>query len=153
MGLQILNRAQAFQPGCDLWVVPNEPENAVLQKMDWYLNFQLTRAHAHHTAELPQQIRFIMTENQMPEFHEKPLNTAPLMIAASRGLPTKRVVEISQPQSQSQSAQEWSDNVYKVWLDLDRPTMRIFLPQLINLNELKEHWKGSPHDDIQVVGG
>ncbi len=147
MAIATLNRAQAFGPGSDLWVIPDKSNFTFFSKLDWYLNFQLTRAHLHRPQILAPQLKNISNENSLPSFDIELKSSAPLMISAEMGLPTKIVVEMplnSEPTT-------WIIDAHQTWLKLDRPTLRVFLPGTIDMAEFKAKWPGKNTEDITVV--
>ncbi|MCB0350346.1 MAG: hypothetical protein KDD38_04125 [Bdellovibrionales bacterium] len=147
MAISTLNRAQAFGAGCDLWIIPEKNNFSFFNKLDWYLNFQLTKSHLHESQSLSPQLKSITNENQLPQFHIELEKTAPLLVSAEIGLPTKRVVEIPS----SDEAKPWTTRVYNVWANLDRPTLRVFLPTNINVDDFKTNWPGSKTEDLTIV--
>jgi hypothetical protein len=147
MPVQILNRAQAFQPGFQLWVVSDEQNNPIINKMDWYAHFQLTKMNKKKPESLSPQLKFIMSENNMPDFHETPKDPSPTMVACSRFLPAKQLVIVPF----QQRAKDWVERIYNVWLGLEKPTLRVFLPKELSTDSWAQFWPGESHDDIQLI--
>jgi len=147
MAVQILNRAQAFASGSDLWVVPDGDENPLLKRMDWYLNFQMSRARRHISHDISPQLKTIINDNTMPNFlPELPEKTA-LMIASENHFPVKTIVEIPR----ANKVEAWVEKVHEIWLKLDRPALRVFLPNKITPAEYQDFWPGGKADPISLV--
>lgn len=147
MSLVLLNRAQAFHPGASVWVVPAENPGPLIGKMDWYLNFQLTRSLDRQPEDLSPQLKFIVTENNIPQFSSKSQSDAPLMISAERGLPTSKFIML--PGSDKMSS--WTQKIHEIWVNLDHPTLRVFLPSQNAIDEFRSNWKSGTADEVQMV--
>lgn len=147
MAVQIVNRAQALMPGCDLWVIPSESISPLIKKIDWYLNFQLSRAEIHHREELSPEMKSIMHENELPTFYSKPEDQLPLMVLSEERLPVKTVVQMRDMNSKL----EWTEFVHNLWQGLNCPTLRVFLPINMTPDEFKSTWPGMTKDDVFVV--
>jgi hypothetical protein len=145
MALQILNRAQAFVPGSDLWVLPAGRPTPLLRKVDWYLNFQIARAHQHAKTEIAPHLKTILNDNSLPDFGS-PSGDLPLLIPSSRHFPTKMVVEVPM-----QPAADWVQQVLQIWTQLDRPPLRVFLPEGMTPAEYERHWQGEKGANLLLV--
>ena len=146
MAIKSLYRAQAFGPGADMWVIPSKETSALVQKMDWYLNFQLARAHAHAAQEPAPQLLALVNENQLQSLTDRPQHPEALMIAAEHTFPTKTVVEAPLKNKKS-----WAEHIHNVWLQMGTPSLRVFLPNGIDAEEFKELWPGPTQHDVTVV--
>lgn len=147
MAIQILYRAQAFGPGSDIWILPENEKSPLLKKMDWYLNFQLTRARWHKREEPPPQLKNILNENNLPNFSQEIPAKAPLMIVAENHLPVKAVIEVPG----AAKARSWVEQIHKLWDKFEHPQLRVFLPANITVDEFKEAWPGPTNKDILLV--
>lgn len=147
MAVSALNRAQAFSGECDLWIVPDKTNFNLFSKLDWYLNFQLTRASMHQSQAISPQLKNLIHENRLPNFYQAPPKNSALMVSAELGLPTKTIIEI--PSLEDLSL--WPKTVHEKWLNLDRPNLRVFLPNSLSLENFNKHWPGTKHEDIDVV--
>ena len=147
MAIQILYRTQAFGPGDELWIIPPDRENPLLTRMDWYLNFQLRRSQTHRPEEWTPQIKSILKENQLPDFHFSSAEKKPLMIPASNYFPAKFIVELPLPEDKS----SWMKRVEAVWSGLKRPALRVFLPSHMTADEFKSAWDGPKNEDVTIV--
>lgn len=159
MAIQNFNRAQAFGPGSDLWIIPNHESTDLLRKIDWYLNFQLSRAQNHKTQPLAPQIKSIIAENGLPEFSPLQEETfaLPIMVASENGFPSKKIIEIPFPVRDNERTKPrekhklWLKSIYRIWNDLDKPTLRVFLPSEMTPEQFRSEWPGSPQDNVIVI--
>lgn len=144
-----MNRAQAFSPGAKLWIVPSTAANPLLlQRIDWYLNFQLSRARFHQPRALAQPLKDILTENELEILqpsHSNPDNT-PLAVIAGDRLPTNIVVQMPET-----TPQKWIQLAHTVWNHFGKPNVRVFLSQEIDSNFFAKYWSTSPTDEVAVV--
>ena len=145
-----INRAHAFSPGSDLWIVPaTAAQNPLVRRIDWYLNFQLSRARHRRAKELPHEIKKIMAENQMIELlsdSEKDRDISPLAVIASDRLPTNVVVELPEAR-----LRDWVQNAHSIWEGLGKPRIRLFLSAEIDPATLATHWPSSTSDEFSIV--
>lgn len=148
MGLQKISFSQALSSGHELWILPSSEDAPIVRKIDWYLNFQLARAKNHRPENLSPEIRNILAQNEWPEFKFGKDSSMPLMVAPQGLLPTNMVVQIPN----SAQLPQWAANAKKVWLALGKPSLRLFLPEAGNLNNLIELWgSDSSSNEIAVV--
>lgn len=134
----------ALLPGAELWVVPTLDASPWTQKIDWYLNFQILRSTEHLAPEPPPELRDVVAEWE----HEVPAievsKAAPLMVASSELLPNHAVVVV--PPAGSPAA--WVESVHKVWTKLDRPSLRVFLPEALGAQDFASSWPKSDRDSL-----
>jgi hypothetical protein len=147
MAIHTLSRAQAFTVQHDLWIIPDKKNLPLFSKIDWYLNFQLTRASEHKRQALPPQLVSISSENSLPDFSVISAKEAPLMVLAEMGLPTKTLIEISA----REKMQTWVTDIYKTWKDLGQPSLRVFLPNDLKSDDFSKLWPGSSEDELSIV--
>ena len=133
MTVQTLSQAGALTAGSELWILPGLEQSAWCHKIDWYLNFRLVKSSMHRPLKLSE--RFI----EMSQDWEFPLETSSfehkdqLLVASSRLLPNRYVVQIEF----KESLDLWLKEYVEVWKSLKRPTSRLFLPDGIDLDELQ----------------
>jgi hypothetical protein len=146
MALQQLNHAQAFSPGSDLWVLHDDAANPVLSKLDWYLNFQITRARNHQPKDLAPNLRAVLTENAIPSNENKADKNQPLLIRAGAQLPTHFVMIVP-----AKDLKKWSETVHEKWLHMQKPKLRIFLPLKMSLEQFGQNWTKDELSELSVV--
>lgn len=148
MGFLTLYRAKSLGPGADLWVLPNNESSEAALKIDWYLNFQMARSQYHQGHQLSPDLKKLIEDLKLklpqPEIQEN----APLMIAASQSFPCEMVVRL--PFSKEK---EWVRSVEKVWTELGRPRLRVFLPKTETTEGFQKHWHTplEANDEISLV--
>lgn len=156
MGVHILYRAQAFGPGSQLWFIASHKieknqsqvmTSPFISKMDWYLNFQLTRAHLHVSRSYASELKSILNENQIPDFGVDKQTQTPLMVMAKEQFPTTAIIDIPLPDAK----EEWPKLIHKTWSSLETPTLRVFLPPEITADEFEAHWPKQKEYEMTVV--
>ena len=148
MPIITLSQASSLNPGADLWIVPGLEESKTTQKMDWYLNFQLTGAHRHKTFSPAKELSAIIENCAMDEFKKTPHDESALLISSEKLLPNKWVLEIKN----SDDSDAWINKAANFWLNLGKPSLRVFLPQNITLAQFQKAWtKHQAYDDFTVV--
>lgn len=136
MSLSVLSQASAFNPGSDLWVVPDLEKSQWAARLDWYLNFQICKSSRHKTAQSPLFINDVIKEAELETFYRPVSIQAPLMIASERLLPNKWVVVL--PWADDMSS--WGKSVYDMWLGLKEPSLRVFLPPGQSTGNFQQAW-------------
>lgn len=157
MKWQILYRSQAFGPGSHLWFIagPSTSSNtkkqskypALTNKIDWYLNFQLTRSRQHKPHVFSNTLKNIINENNLPTFTKEISEPKPLMIIAKEQFPTSAVIEMPVPKNM----QSWPQNIHDIWQRFEQPSLRVFLPEEISAEEFKALWPKSNKVEMTLV--
>lgn len=148
MALSVLSQASALNPGSDLWIVPDLEKSPWTAKLDWYLNFQVCRSSRHETLKLSEFITHVLEETETPKADIPLSNKQPLMIASESLLPSKWVVIMPW----NEDMKSWASQIFKVWKDLNEPSLRIFLPPGQNTGNFQTAWQNHhPVQDFTVV--
>lgn len=147
MSVQTLYRSQAFGPGAQLWVIPAEQKSALIKKMNWYLNFQLSVASRRQPLQVAPQIQAIMTENHMPNCAPVLSDKPPLLIYAQPYLPVDYVVELTTEESPI----PWLKKLHAMWFNFKSPELRVFLPPGLSPDDFEKFWKDKSRLDVTVV--
>lgn len=154
MKWQILYRSQAFGPGSQLWFIAgsnrskeNTKHPTITSKIDWYLNFQLTRARKHKPYTFSNTLKSIINENNLPTFTIEHSDPNPLMIIAKEQFPTTAVIEVPL----SENTKKWPKSIHEIWQKLEEPSLRVFLPQEISAEEFKTVWPKSSPVEMTIV--
>jgi len=148
MAFQTLYRAKSFGPGSKLWVVPPSEDSDVVRKIDWYLNFQMAKSKKHVTFEMHKDLKKMIEEHTL-KLPQLSLNeNAPLMISASHSFPCDMIVQLKNDDSQV-----WIKQIEKIWLKLDRPCLRVFLPKNQTPESFQKLWSQALNtaEDISLV--
>lgn len=123
MSSSVLSQASAFNPGSDLWIVPDLEKSQWTAKLDWHLNFQICKSTRHLPKELPAYLKEVIQQTEL-SLSTPEVDKDPLMISSSSLLPNKWVVIIPW----QNDLNLWCEKLFKVWKDLNQPSLRIFLP-------------------------
>jgi hypothetical protein len=149
MGFQTLYRAKAFSAGSDLWVMPEPDESDLATKIDWYLNFQIAKAKVHKAQENSAPLSQIIDKHALRLPPAPTTHNLPLMIASEHHFPNRMVVEIKV----AQGATTWVQSIQRLWGQLDRPKLRVFLPRSLTPEQFQKAWATelAPSDEISLV--
>lgn len=138
MKIQILPLTQSWTAGCDLWVTSSPDKSAWSRKMDWYLNFRITKGSKAEMPEREKPLEDLLAKVKWALPKDKNWNTEPLLIAANQGLPCKwvLVLEDLNPEKISEGLKQLT----KIWKNFNQPKMRLFLPSDLNQDALRKSW-------------
>ena len=133
-GWMELGTHEALTMGSDLWLIGDLANSAWSRKIDWYLNFQLSRA-AHHTRqeispELASTAESWEFDPPVIESHA----AAPLLVASSKFLPNQMTVQIAG------EGEAWVKAAIATVSSLQPRSIRIFLPAGLSLGEFSKFW-------------
>lgn len=142
MAMQTLYKAGALGPGAQVWVVPEFGESSWTNRVDWYLNYQITRAERHRSKNLPEPLAEIVQASELklvlPDANQS--EPMPLMVACSHHLPAEVVVRMNQ----QENTKAWVEKVHQIWNSLGRRPLRVFLPVNLGDSEFRSHWPENP---------
>lgn len=145
----LLGSSNAFSEGSHLWCIPSIESSSWGQKLDWLLNFQISRANAWTKPQLTKEQRDQLVVYGV-QFQELALpEPRPLLLSAIRHLPAQWVLC-----QQSVELDPWLQGLQKVWLDLGQPSLRIFLPKgtaTDTPSALMKSWKGNESLEVTFV--
>lgn len=139
---QVLANVSALSPGHQLWVVPEAAHSKWNQRIDWHLNFQITRTTRQQMPSTPETLNETLTaiEWQPPVF--KAPDNSPIMIYSPHRVPARWVVVL--PANEGRAA--WMKRLRALWTKLKKPSLRVFLPAGLPASdamaELKEFDEG-----------
>jgi hypothetical protein len=136
MSTHVLSRASALNPGADLWIVAHLELSHWTAELDWYLNFQLCKASRHQSAKTMGFLNEVTQMTELDKFELPSLNNAPLMIPSEMLLPNKWVVVMPG----TTNFESWIKDIFKVWSDLNRPSLRVFLPPGLSSGAFQQAW-------------
>lgn len=132
---QVLYRTGALGPGSQLWVLAGGEATEWAKKLDWYLNFQISKAQRHQPQQLDPEFEKRINEYEIP-LPQFSMPADQLMIACEGRLPTKMLVIVTF----HGELQDWLESVHSLWLKLLKPNLRLFLPIDFPLNEFNYFW-------------
>lgn len=134
--MTLLSKPNAFNPGADLWIVPDSKNSAWTKRLDWHLNFQLVKAMPLSPRPLETPLLHVLRETNQSFSMESLPESAPLMIASSTYFPNKWTVHLSF----KQDLEEWCVRLAPIWRGLTEPTLRVFLPTQIKPDDFSKAW-------------
>ena len=125
MPIKQLSYHTALTPGSDLWVLSEKEFSFWTGKIDWYLNFQISRKFPHISLSCD-QIKRLTDEWELPHFKlDSDSENRALMIASENFLPNTKTVILP---FMSQQLKPWIDEALKIWKNIKCPSLRLFLP-------------------------
>ena len=139
MAIKQLSYHTAFTPGSDLWIFPDKKTSFWTKKIDWYLNFQISKPFPH-IALSDQQIKQLNKEWGFTYFALDGENKT-LMIGSKNFLPNTKTVILPFVREDLKS---WLYKAYKVWKGINCPTLRLFLPDNQHHTNIKDRWLIDP---------
>ena len=131
----------ALTPGADLWVLSKASFWA--KKLDWYVNFQISKPPPHPSLS-SRQIKQLK-EWELPHFSSTPTYDV-LMIASENFLPNLQTVILP-----FKNLPLWIEQVHKIWVDLNHPSLRLFLPDHHLYTDITEKWPNTKKADLSIV--
>ncbi len=133
-----------FAPGADLWIIPERKSSKLVQKMDWYLNFQIAKSVQHQSQTLSQNVLEILKACALNGYDFAPDASADaLMILSSQTLPNRWVMVLKG----SDETESWFKTAATKWKKMNSPSIRLFLPQGLHRSEALKLWKRFGGDD------
>ncbi len=135
----ILEANQALSAGDELWIISSRNTSHWFERIDWLVNFKLSQLEIHKSKKLSPWIKDYLENCQLNDFNFnfQELNSSSHLIPVAQWLPTKWLFMISY----SDSIQQWIENTHINWIKWQKPNMRVFLPNTIQLGEWKSYWK------------
>lgn len=148
MAIGILSQASALNQGAPLWVVPDSGNSRWMMKIDWHLNFQISKASRHHAKAAPLYLQKVVAETGLKEVSFLTEPESPLLIPCHDLLPCRWTAMIPLHRNYSQ----WVSQIGKLWESLDHPSFRVFLPAGQNAASFNELWQNEHKpEDFTVV--
>lgn len=147
MPVTVLSQASSYNPGSDLWIVPEIDNSRATQKLDWYLNFQLNKFLRHPSALMSTKLYDVLEKCEIPVEHYQ--TKAPrYMIGSEKLLPNRWVLSLGG----SSDFSTWVEEISKIWTELGKPSLRVFLPTGLSAGEFRSLWSRiQTFDDFTVV--
>jgi hypothetical protein len=145
--MNVLSLASAFNPGSDLWIIPDFAGSRWTTKIDWYLNFQLVRSTRRPQPETRNFTLYVEKEAGLDHILINAPASAPLMITSKDFFPNKWVVMLP-----AADFNRWVKEVSDIWENLKNPSLRIFLPTGQNAGSFHKEWqKFHAFEDFTLV--
>ena len=148
MAIGILSQASALNQGAQLWVVPGSENSRWTMKIDWYLNFQISKASRHRPHATPLYLQKVAAETNLGEVSFVTESESPLLIPCHDLLPCRWTAMVPLHKNYGQ----WVGQISKLWESLDHPSFRVFLPAGQNAGSFNELWQNqNKFEDFTVV--
>jgi hypothetical protein len=146
--MKTLDVAEAFSNGRITWIVADLEHSKWSQRIDWYLNFQITRAEPHRPASFAPELQEIIEKWEFEAPAVRLSAVAPLMIASPELVPNHQTVVVPVKGAEA----EWVLACHRVWVGLGRPPLRLFLPEGFKAPSVSSRWPKADEDaDIELV--
>lgn len=146
--MKTLDSAEALSNGRITWIVADLEHSKWAQRIDWYLNFQITRSVPHRPASFAPELQEIIEkwEFEAPAVRLSPIT--PLMIASSELVPNHQTVVVPVKGVEA----DWVLACHRVWVGLGRPPLRLFLPEGFKPSSVSMRWpKADDGADVELV--
>lgn len=124
-----------YAEGSELWIIPDKSSSYWSQKLDWYLNFQVSKASTFQRTEMADDLKDIVKEEEIDLTSIPMQEKSPLLIASPKHLPNTMTVVLSYDENKKA---EWLEQIEKTWIELGKPSTRVFLPKFFNPKEFTE---------------
>ena len=155
MSFHEISQASSLNPGADLWVISEQKNSKATRKIDWLLNFHLTKSSRHETKTLPDPVNEILRWSNLetPDWSEKksPHKKNDLLVLSTNSFPNRWVMVAPD----CDPFPKWIDRIFERWQKMGCPSVRIFLPTGISNSQFESAWRaaqGSGKDDIHKIG-
>ena len=151
MSLKVLYKSGALGAGADIWILPSFDQTNWTKIINWCLNFQLSKSKTFQPKPPPPDFQELVAGKfSLKDYRAKPL--APLFICSSEFFPNQLVIKLA-----FKDEEFWIYRAYNIWRQLQRPTVRFFLPRTLAETDFESLWlalhPGVPMENITVVPG
>ena len=141
-GLQLILPSQALKNGADLWVISDPEHSSWYHKINWYLCFQIDKTGSCPLPSPSSQMRSLLEKYKISTIDSPLPPSFPVLVDSSFYLPNLWTVKLSY-------TVKWLNEVYNIWRSLNQPTLRLFVPKLIERTKIMEKW-GGPAKSINI---
>ncbi|MCB0349178.1 MAG: hypothetical protein KDD37_10090 [Bdellovibrionales bacterium] len=148
MTIEQLSGNLVYQDGSNLWVIPDKSSSNWSQKLDWYLNIQISKANSFKRPEISENLQNIITEEEVEAVEIPKQNGKPLLIASPKHLPNLMTIVLSYDKMDEE---EWLSSLQKSWIELGKPSLRVFLPKNFSLTTFTNFSKSNLSGNVTFV--
>lgn len=142
----LLSQASSLNPGAELWILPQEAHSNWYSRIDWYLNFTLSRIELKPETKISHFLEAVNKECNLDLVNINPKD--PLLISVSQWLPARWVLILPY----KESLQAWTDSIVSQVSSLKTGSLRIFLPHGKSFDEAQPYFEASGlPSDLTVV--
>ena len=132
--------------GADLWVIANRKNSSWAQKLDWYLNFQISRSTLHASPRLNAEHLKNLEWAETESYEEHWPNSSPMLVGVDGLLPCRILVRIPF----NGDGRAWVQEGIEVAQRLNSLRIRFFLPKQIN-SETAQKWSENSNLNLEFV--
>lgn len=150
MPIQQLSKSSALSSGTNLWVLPELNQSTWARQVDWYLNLQMWRSEYHKVPSFSMELNTWLQDNEIKPLQIKTSTSAPLMIASQGHLPAAEIVMLP---CKNLTEVAWLEAIHQLWLQMNKPSLRIFLPNHIKTEIVHQVWAKDTDSNIGIVRG
>jgi hypothetical protein len=142
--MTILPPQTAFNPGSQIWFVPDLHVSSWTRELDWYLGFQLFHSLSFQPKSVPEKLNEIIAENPISIPQRRSTSGGVLALAISDQLPAENLVVVSEVEQE-----DWLATCHRIWTKANSPMCRLFLPAAMSPQHVERVWKNT--DGVTVV--
>jgi hypothetical protein len=130
----------------DLWVLPTATHSQWFARIDWYLNWQMSKGLAHQRQKPSLELHRVMEETGFTFAQAPETPTAPLMVSSMGKVDAGRCVVVEF----KRELRPWLQIIYKMAEGLKTKHMRVFLPTGSTVADANEIWKKLPTLELEI---
>lgn len=134
--MNVLSATEAFSEGSELWIIPDRRNSFWARRIDWHLQFLISRSMIHESPQISPELKRIVTDNEIDNEIGDISKSAPLLIFSVDLLPNRETVHLPF----GNNFKTWIDRAATVWQNLKKPSVRIFLPRAQDVDEFNKIW-------------
>ncbi|MGZ3722278.1 MAG: hypothetical protein ACXVA9_05075 [Bdellovibrionales bacterium] len=130
----------------DLWIIPPAAHSQWFARIDWYLNWQMSKGLAHQRQKPSVELFRVMEEAGI-QFHSEPESpSAPLMVASAGKVGSERCIVLDY----KNDLKPWLQFIHQLCAGLHSKRALVYLPKGVNSAEAKTQWSKLAPLDLQL---
>jgi hypothetical protein len=130
----------------DLWVIPPSAHSQWFARIDWYLNWQMSKGLAFQRQKPPAELLRVLEDAGIAYEPEHASDGAPLMVASGGKVGSERCVVVDF----GGKLPAWLHSVHGLCKDLQCRRTRVFLPRGSSKAEAETLWTKLTPLDVQL---
>jgi len=130
----------------DLWVLPPASHSRWFAKLDWYLNWQMSKGLAHQRQKPSLELLKVLETTGMALISAPETGSTPLMVSAIGHVDALRCVVVDV----GNGLRGWLERSHELMQGLQAKRVRLFLPKGAEISEAKEHLKKLGNKDLEI---
>jgi len=136
MSNEHLKQEDAFSTGSELWVLPDRNHSHWCRRLDWHLQFQISRIMLHKTPDLSDNLKSLASQAEITLIEKRWPKSSPILILSPNLLPNKYTIHLSYPED----FKAWIQQIVEIHSRLKPKSLRIFLPLNVKSQEFTKVW-------------